>query len=363
MKRYIHTVVVLVAATSLAATTSTARAQQRTSLAKVSEEVNKRMVKLFGAGGFRGLVAYGTGIVVSPEGHILTVANHLLDTQDLRVHLYDGRRYRAKVLVMEPALSAALLKITADDLDLPYFDVEKAAQAPLAKPGDWVLAFSNQFEIATRDEPMTVQHGVIAAYSKLYGRRGVFQPPYQGDVYIVDAITNNPGAAGGALTTRDGRLLGIIGKELRNTLTDTWINYAVPIQVVGKPYANNKESFISLAKKGEWRQIETVKRTGEGGFHGVVLVPDVLERTPPYVEDVLPESPAAKAGLQPDDLIVYINGDQIVSVKAFNEYMNSVPPGTEVVLEVRRSAKAGGSDKLVSIKLKVEKPKPASVKK
>src|SRR5439155_14134263 len=106
----------------------------------------------------------------------------------------------------------------------------QAAKKPLAAPGTGVLGFSNQFHIATRDEPMSVQRGVIAAYSKLHGRRGIYDATFTGEVYFVDAITNNPGAAGGVLTTRRGELLGILGKELRNTLTDTWINYAIPIQ-------------------------------------------------------------------------------------------------------------------------------------
>src|SRR3954454_10833862 len=77
------------------------------SFAGVAGEVNTKLVKLFGSGGFRGLVSYGTGVVVSPDGYILTVASHLLDTQDLRVHLYDGLRYHAKVVVVEPELDVA----------------------------------------------------------------------------------------------------------------------------------------------------------------------------------------------------------------------------------------------------------------
>src|SRR4029077_12790696 len=129
--------------------------------------------KLFGSGGFKGLASYGTGLLISPQGHILTVATPMLDTQELRGHLYDGRRVHAKVLVVEPILDAALVKITNDKLDdLPYFDIAKSSGMPLAQMGDPILGFSNQFQIATRDEPMSVQHGVVAAYSKLHGRKG-----------------------------------------------------------------------------------------------------------------------------------------------------------------------------------------------
>src|SRR5436309_2870585 len=117
----------------------------------VTRKVNQRLVKLFGAGGLRGLAAYGTGIVVSPDGYVLTVAGHLLDTTELKVHLSDGRRTTARVVVVEPELDAALLKIDKVE-DLPFFDVPAAAKAARAEPGDWVLAMSNQFEIATRAE-------------------------------------------------------------------------------------------------------------------------------------------------------------------------------------------------------------------
>ncbi|MCS6852501.1 MAG: S1C family serine protease [Gemmataceae bacterium] len=316
----------------------------------VTESVNKRMVKLFGSGGYARLANYGTGILVSPEGHILTVASHLLDTPELRVHLYDGRRYDARVLVVEPQLDAALLKINNLEGEVPYFDVAKAAQAPLAQPGDWVLAFSNQFRIATRDEPMSVQRGVIAAYSKLHGRRGIFEAPYTGEVYVVDAITNNPGAAGGALTTRKGELLGVLGKELRNTLSDTWMNYAVPIQALA--------TFVEEGMAGRYKPKEKPKVVAEGGaYHGIILVPDVVERTPPFIEDVIPGSPAAKAGLKPDDLIVYIDGERVGSIKTFQNMMATFKPGTTVQMEVQRVIdRQTKTEKLITVKLELAEP-------
>jgi S1-C subfamily serine protease len=100
------------------ASTGTALAQDQ--FATTAEQVNKKMVKLFGSGGFKGLASYGTGLVISPDGHVLTVASHLLDTQSLRVHLYDGRRFdNVKTIVTEPVLDLAILKIEGVK-DLPY---------------------------------------------------------------------------------------------------------------------------------------------------------------------------------------------------------------------------------------------------
>jgi S1-C subfamily serine protease len=334
-------------------------------LNEIAEKANPKLVKLFGAGGFSRLNNFGTGIIISPEGHILTVASQILDTSDLIVHLYDGRRMKAQVMVIEPELDAAIIKIRIDGkkleeptgLDLAYFDLVEAAKRPHAEPGDWVLGLSNSFEIALRDEPLTLQRGVVMAYTKLSGRRGIFDFPYTGDVYLVDAITNNPGAAGGALLNRKGELLGIIGREIKNTLSDTWMNYAIPVnaraEVRVKETVKDKDGkekeeektvvvqmtdFITKGMKGEYKATKREKRAiGEGGYHGIIFVPNVLERTPAYVEDVEPGSPAAKCGLRPDDLVSFVDGEPVVSIKAFNDWMRkNTRPGSVIRLEVRR---------------------------
>jgi serine protease Do len=321
-------------------------------------DVNKRMCKLFGAGGFKGLPSYGTGIMVSSKGYILTVNNHILTTQSVLVHLYDGRVYNAKVIAREPELDVALLKIEADLDFLPHYDIEQAVKQPLGEIGDWILAFSNQFKIATRDEPMTVQRGVISGYSELRGKRGVFDAPYSGDVYFVDVISNNPGAAGGILTNRKGQILGIVGRELKNTLTDTWINYAVPVQAKVEFKRDDKNvvvdlpTFIREGIEGKYKQSERAERKDLGGYTGIILVANPVTATPPYIEEVVPGSPAAKAGLRPDDLILYVDGELVSNITAFREIMKQVAPGKDIKLEVQRG------NRLESVKLHViEKPK------
>src|SRR5262249_40421572 len=153
--------------------------------------------------------------------------------------------------------------------------------------------------------------------------------PYDGDVYFVDAIMCNPGGGGGALVTRDGKqLLGVIGKELRNTLSDTWINYAVPVQAKVNIKGEKETKTVTVADfvrdgiKGVYvKHDKKEKKKDSRVFEltGIVLVPNVVERTPPYVEELRPDSPATRAGLRPDDLIVYVNGEQVVSIKELKE--------------------------------------------
>ena len=359
MRHYLYRLFAM--ACTVAAFTAVALAQQP--FTPVSADVNKRLVKLFGAGGFKGLPHYGTGILVSEKGHILTCNNHILSTTDLRVHLYDGRFYQARILAREPELDLALVRIEGDVDFLPHYDIAKAAAQPLAQPGDWILALSNQFNIAVRDEPMTVQRGVIAAYAELRGRRGVFEAPYTGEAYFLDAIANNPGAAGGAVVNRKGELLGVIGRELKNTLTDTWINYAVPVQAKVEIQREDKltkmdvATFVKEAMAGSYKPSEKRAKLDRGGFHGIVLVPNAVGVTPPYVEEVLPDSPAAKAGLRPDDLIVYIDGELVTSIKNFREIMKQSGPGMEVKLDVQRA------NRLVSVKMKLaDQPKVKAAK-
>lgn len=324
---------------------------------QLAQEVNPKLVKLFGSGGFKGLPGYGTGVLISQDGYVLTVANHLLETADLRVHLYDGTRLPARVIAVEPELDVALLKLGTEKSkieDLPFYDVLAAIKAPLATPGTHVFAFSNQFQIATRDEPMSMMKGNIAAYAKLHGRIGIFEAPYTGNVYVVDAITNNPGAAGGIITNRKGEILGLIGRELRNEQTDTWINYAVPLQAtVDVRLADGTTRKVSIQELVEKKELykpvtKAQKGSGGGGFHGMIFVPNVVDRTPPYIEEVLPKSPAHKAGLQPDDLIVYVDGLPVVSVTMLAEMLEKYRPQDKVQLEIRRG------DKLQTVTLQME---------
>ncbi|MBI2804836.1 MAG: trypsin-like peptidase domain-containing protein [Planctomycetes bacterium] len=332
-------------------------------------DVNKRMVKLFGIGGFKNLPSYGSGILVSAKGHILTVNNHILNTPGILVHLYDGRQYQAKVLVREPELDVALLKIDEEINFLPHFTFEGAATKPLAENGDWILAFSNQFKIALRDEPMSVQRGVIMSVADLRGRRGVFDAPYAGEAYFLDVIACNPGAAGGVLTNRKGELLGVLGRELKSTSTNTWVNYAVPIQATvevqrldvkaGKT-VTNKESIVTFVQKalvGKYEATVKAKREDKGAYHGITLVVNAVSSTPPYVEELAQGSPAALAGLQPDDLILYVDGESVPTIKNFREAIKAYEPGREVTIQFQRG------NQLISAKMKLTAQPKAPVSK
>ncbi|MCC6125125.1 MAG: trypsin-like peptidase domain-containing protein [Pirellulales bacterium] len=265
---------------------------------------------------------YQSGMLISPEGHILTVFSYVLDTDYITVVLADGRKFEAKLLGADPRLEIAVLKIGA--ADLPHFELSKATTGRAAES---VLAFSNLFNVAIGDEPASVQHGIISALAKLEARQGVYETPYRGPVYVLDAKTNNPGAAGGALVNRRGELLGMLGKELKNALNSTYLNYALPIAEMRESIAAIEAGKMVSRPDGDAKN--KPRRALALDALGVALVPDVLERTPPYVEQVRVGSPAEKSGVRPDDLIVLL-GDRLVQsckfLRADLEYIDYRDP-------------------------------------
>lgn len=301
-----------------------------------------KIVKIYGAGGIARLKAYGTGCLVSPTGHIATVWSHVLDSDEITVVMDNGRRYQAKVLGAEPTLDLAVLKITADVQNLPYFDMD---QVVTVGAGTRVIGFSNMFKVAAGDEPVSILHGVIAARTKLPTRRGAFETPYDGPVYVVDAITNNSGGEGGALTTRDGKLIGMIGKELRNAQSNTWVNYAIPFKsLTGTIKEIISGKFVRSDQKP--KQKENPGRYSPVDF-GLVMVPDVIYRTPAYIDTVLPGSLASKAGLKPDDLVLFVNDELIQSTRMLKSKLGYLESGDTLSLIVRRG------DTLVSVEISV----------
>ena len=296
----------------------------------VVNQTQPKMVKIYGAGGLRGLEPYQSGFLVSAEGHVLTVWSYVLDSDVVTVTLNDGRRFTAELVGAAPQLEIAVLKIDVQGVE--HFRLEDAVKLT---SGRRVLAFSNLFGVATGDEPASVLHGVVAAISSLNARRGVFESAFQGDVYIVDAMTNNPGAAGGALTDRRGELVGLIGKELRSSADNTWLNYAIPIEQIAVAVSD----VISGKGPPPRRDDALAKRPDEAlslKEVGIALVPDVLEKTPPYVDHVTAGSPAEKAGVKPDDLVLFVNGRIASSCKAVANELEFIDRIDAVKLTLQR---------------------------
>jgi len=298
------------------------------SFAGTIDAVQPKIVKIYGAGGLQKLEAYQSGFLISPEGHILTVWSYVLDSDAVQITLNDGRKFTAQVVGADPRMDVAVLKIEGENF--PHFSLPAAAKAEV---GTRVLAFSNLFGIATGDEPASVMKGLVSAVSSLSARSGVFESPYRGPVYVLDAVTNNPGAAGGALTNLHGELLGMLGKELRNSLNNTWLNYALPVEAIVQSVEDIRAGKV-LPRRAEGQPKPDTPL--ELTYLGIVLVPDVLDRTPPFVESIVANSPAAKAGLRADDLIVFLNDRLTQSCKLLSGELAFIESDARIKLTVMR---------------------------
>lgn len=299
-------------------------------LPKLIESLQPKMVKIYGAGGFQGLESYQSGFLISAEGHILTIWSYVLDTSYITVHLDNGTRLKAELVGADPRLEVAVLKVQGQALD--HFDLSQAVDA---EPGTQVLALSNLYGVATGDESASVQHGVISVKTRLEARRGVFETPYRGPVYVIDAVTNNPGAGGGALVNRRGQLLGMLGKELRNSRDNTWLNYAVPISELEQTVTDIIDGKYVPTELADPRP--KAEQPHDLGRLGIVLVPDVLARTPPFIDEVRKGSPADEAGIRPDDLVLFVNDERLIqSCKALKEELSYIDRDDPIKLTVIR---------------------------
>ncbi|MEQ9408527.1 MAG: trypsin-like peptidase domain-containing protein [Fuerstiella sp.] len=300
----------------------------------VVEAQQETVVKLFGAG-VGNLDSYGSGVLISEQGHVATVWNHLINTGFLTAVVADGRRYTVQVVGTSLEHDLAILKLNSDDDETFSFVDWKASDEALT--GETVLAFSNVYHVATGNEPVSVVHGVIAGKSLLKAGFGRWQFPISTPVYILDAVTNNSGAAGGLLTSQDGRPLGLLGREIRHRDTDMWVNYAVPFTTL--------QPAITTMLAG--RRVQPSAATGDDrkmlsdrvltSAFGLTLLPGVLKRTPAYVDRVIPDSPAAAAGLQRGDLVLMVNEDVIQSVNDLRASLAGFRRGQRVTLTLNRN--------------------------
>lgn len=305
------------------------------------ETVQQKVVRLYGNGGLAGMQGYQSGCLVSEQGHILTVLSSVLERQPLVAVLANGRRYNAELLHADPVAEIALLKINA--VDCPYFvlnespvvDATHNATTDFIQIGDSVFSISNPFNIAVGNESLSIQQGIIAARTNLQARRGLFETPYKGPIFVVDVITNNPGAKGGAVVQHEtGRLVGLIGKELKNAENDTWINFVIPCSVLSNMLDNQIGSMDATTDQGTFvlRERQSQNVNTESFFSdsvrllrrcGIILIPNIAENTPAFIESVRQDSPAQHQNVCPDDLIVRIDDQFVASQRALSHYLST----------------------------------------
>jgi len=305
---------------------------------KAFRTAKPKVVKIYGAGGFAGFEDYQSGMIISADGLVLTAFTSTLDASNLRVVLDNGERYDAELLDADLKLEVAVLKLK-DAAALSFFNLDDVA---VPKIGESILILGNFFKIAQGSEPVSLLHGVVCAKSTLDGKSGAFETPYSGPIYVLDAIANNPGGAGGVLINRQGELLGMLGKEVKHAKTNTYLNFAIPISAI-KPTVDaiieGKERPKAQPVLGAAAEEDLEKLPKEphtlGGL-GITPVPDVLQRTPPFIDRIEPGTPAHRAGLRPDDLVVLVGDSLIPSLRKLRDSLRRVDRIDPLVMTVLR---------------------------
>jgi serine protease Do len=149
---------------------------------------------------------------------------------------------------------------------------------------------------------------------------------------VLDCTTNNPGSPGGALVDWRGRLLGMLGKELRATGSGIWLNYSLPADELARGY----QQILAGNAPAERPDAAAAAPAFDPLLLGAVLVPDLLDKTPPFIESILPETAAARADLRPDDLVIAVSGRSVASRTAVQQALGLLAEGDPVRLTVVR---------------------------
>jgi len=268
----------------------------------------------FGRKSERAQVGTGSGVIISPDGYIIT-NNHVIDgAKELSITLNDNHIYEAKVIGSDSKTDIALLKIDADE-DLPYITFGDSDQA---KIGEWVLAVGNPFNLTS-----TVTAGIISAKSRdLFGRN--VQSFIQTDAAV------NPGNSGGALVNVNGDLIGINTAITSQTGSYIGYSFAVPSNIARKVV----EDIM------EYGDVQTgILGVTGGSLNGAVAEQFGVEDTEGfYVNSVEDDSGAEKAGIKSGDIIKKVDNVKISKFSDLSGYLTTKRPDDIVKVTISRNS-------------------------
>lgn len=262
--------------------------------------------------------ATGSGVIISPDGYIVT-NNHVVNGADeLTVTLNDNREYSARIIGTDPNTDLALIKVNGKNLPtLPIGDSDNL------KVGEWVLAVGNPYNLSS-----TVTAGIVSAKARSMGGEGSNGPQISSFIQTDAAI--NPGNSGGALVNAKGELVGINAMLYSQTGSYSGYGFAIPttimVKVVDdlKKYGTVQRAVLGIrggdvlnyinAQKDEKKDVDL------GTNEGV------------YVAEVTEGSSAAAAGIIKGDVITEADGKKITKMSELQELLSKKRPGENVTL-------------------------------
>jgi len=261
----------------------------------------------------------GSGVIISPDGYIVT-NNHVVDgAVDVRVTMSDRRVLPAKVIGTDPLTDLAVIKVEGKDFpNVPWGDATKL------RPGQTVLAFGNPFGLR-----FTVTRGIVSALNRPNPSRDDARKPGQ---FIQTDAAINPGNSGGPLVDARGEVVGINTFLISNSGQFSGMGFAIPTQIV-RP------------------TVEAIVRDGKvsHGYMGLGITDvtpenakffDSKDNLGAIVTQVEANSPAAKAGLKVGDMVRAIDGKEVSDASQLQVTVGQTRPGTTIKLSVVRDGKA-----------------------
>jgi len=254
----------------------------------------------------------GSGFIFRSDGFILTNEHVIQGAEQIKVTLKDGRKYDGKIIGSDPLTDIAIIKVDATDLPaLPLGDSDRA------RVGEWVIAIGNPYGLSH-----TVTVGVLSAKGR---------PIYSGDSgreyenFLQTDAAINPGNSGGPLLNIKGEVIGI------NTAILPYaqgVGFAIPINMA-------KSLLDPLIETGKivrsWTGIYLQDITSD-----MIQQFGLNEPKGALIADVVPNSPASKAGIQRGDIILKVDDREIIDAAAFHTTIRDKKPGTQIKLSVWR---------------------------
>jgi serine protease DegQ len=254
----------------------------------------------------------GSGVVISPQGYILT-NNHVIESSDgIEVALADGRKASAKIVGADPETDLAVVKI-----DLPNLPAITLGHADQSRVGDVVLAIGNPFGVG-----QTVTMGIISALGRNHLGINTFENFIQTDAAI------NPGNSGGALIDTNGNLLGINTAIYSRSGGSLGIGFAIPVSTA-------KSVMDSIITNGQvvrgWIGVEPQDITPE-----LAESFGLTKSTGAIIAGVLKGGPADKAGMRPGDILIAVEGKPVNDTTEMLNLIAQLVPGTKAKMTVLR---------------------------
>jgi serine protease Do/serine protease DegQ len=274
----------------------------------------------------------GSGVIVDAEKGLILTNNHVVANADqIFAKLRDGRKLQAKLIGTDPGTDVALIQIKGERLKaLPLADSDKL------RVGDFVVAIGNPFGLG-----QTVTSGIISALA----RSGLGITGYED--YIQTDASINPGNSGGALVNLRGELVGINTAIFSKTGGNIGIGFAIPINMA-------KRIMDQLAKYGDVKRgslgallqdldPQLAEAFNLGGQKGAVLV------------NILPGSPAEKAGLKSGDVVLLVNGKPVAGAAELRNIVGLMRVGDKATLDIARESER----KQVTVTVAEKPPEPS----